>query len=255
MEIQHDDIAKALNRIEQYYRRTLSYYAANDPEASLWMARKTAEAMCRQIFERNVSPNAEKLTLDKFIELLNKHNALPRYIEIPLRTIQSYGNYGTHDQGEDTEIITKWYVQPCLHALASIIEWYFSTYHHQERVEFPQQLLMSTHPIQHESKNISESKKSASPSRFGGKTVKQLVWEAVQELIQGDEDHIFSPKEVIEMIHKTYPTCNKTTIRCQLISDCVNHTSRHHYPGGKDRYWRVKKGTFRLFIPERDKTE
>jgi hypothetical protein len=97
-------------------------------------------------------------------------------------------------------------------------------------------------------------KKSIKDRWTGEKPVKQVVWEAAQELTAGDKGYIFSPKDVCEIILKKYPNFNKTTIRCQIISDCVGHTSRHHYPGGEDRYWNVEKGKYRLFDPEKDQS-
>lgn len=125
------------NRIVQYYKKTLAYCSSHDPEASLWMARKTAEALCRRIFEQEISSNTNTATtLDKFIELLGKQNILPQYVIIPLRTIQSYGNYGTHDQGKEGNIITTEYAQPCIQALTIIMKWYLSEYHHIQEIEF-----------------------------------------------------------------------------------------------------------------------
>jgi hypothetical protein len=37
-----------------------------------------------------------------------------------------------------------------------------------------------------------------------------------------------------------------------LTSDCVNHTSRKHYPGGHDRLWLVERGKFRLLDTNKD---
>lgn len=61
----------------------------------------------------------------------------------------------------------------------------------------------------------------------------------------------FAPKDVVAEVLASYPSFNKNTVSCQIISDCVNHTSRHHYPGGSDRYWWVEKGKYELYDPER----
>jgi len=87
----------------------------------------------------------------------------------------------------------------------------------------------------------------------GEKPVKQIVWEAVQQITQDNTQQSFSPKEVTQAVLKIYPTFNKATVGCQIISDCVNHTSRHHYPGGEDRYWWVEKGKYTLFDPNKNK--
>ncbi len=96
--------------------------------------------------------------------------------------------------------------------------------------------------------------KRAQTLRWSGeKPVKQVVWEAIQELTQGDKDVTFAPKDITTAILKKYPNFNRSTVGCQIISDCVNHSSRHHYPGGDDRYWWIEKGRYRLYDSERDK--
>ncbi len=79
--------------------------------------------------------------------------------------------------------------------------------------------------------------------------VKQVVWEAAQAVASRKEN--FAPKDVVAEVVTRYPDFNKTTVGCQIISDCVNHTSRHHYPGGEDRYWWVEKGKYQLYNPRK----
>jgi hypothetical protein len=100
---------------------------------------------------------------------------------------------------------------------------------------------------------VVETKKGVGNRWSGEIPARQVVWEAVQEITKNDKSHIFSPKEVSQVVLKRFPTFNKSTVGCQIISDCVGHTSRHHYPGGVDRYWWVDKGRYRLFDPDNDK--
>ena len=88
---------------------------------------------------------------------------------------------------------------------------------------------------------------------MGEKPVKQVVWESVQQITQGDTKKIFSPRDVCQVILQKYPNFNKNTVNCQIISDSVNHTSRHYYPGGEDRYWWEGRGRYKLFDPITDK--
>lgn len=81
------------------------------------------------------------------------------------------------------------------------------------------------------------------------KPARQVVWEAVQQFVASDPKRTFTPKDIAEVILKQYPDFNRSTINCQITSDCVNHPSRVHYPGGEDRYWRIAKGEFRLVQP------
>lgn len=97
-------------------------------------------------------------------------------------------------------------------------------------------------------------KKTVTSQRWAGeKPVKQVVWESVQEFTNNNKRKIFSPKDICQIILKKHPSFNKNTVGCQIISDSVNHTSRHHYPGGEDRYWWVEKGKYKLYDPTEDK--
>jgi hypothetical protein len=120
-------LEQELNHIRNYYQRTLSYQHS-DPEAALWMARKATEAICRQIFVKEISPNIGNATLEELLVQLNKRKAIPKGIEVPIRTIQQYGNFGTHDQGHDNIAITQEFAEPCLKSLSTVVDWYFNEY-------------------------------------------------------------------------------------------------------------------------------
>ena len=117
------------------------------------------------------------------------------------------------------------------------------------------EILVSSEPYVGLEEMVSQ-KKPSSPQRWSGdKTVSQVVWEAVLEFTNQDKTKTFSPKEITQIILNKYPTFNKGSINCQLIADCVNHTSRHHYSGGKNRYWWIQEGKYRLYDPDRDTDE
>lgn len=120
-------LEQEVNHIKSYYQRTLSYQYS-DPEAALWMARKATEAICRQIFVREISPNLGTITLEELLVQLTKRRLIPKGIEVPIRTIQQYGNFGTHDQGHDNIAITREFAEPCLKSLSTVVDWYFNEY-------------------------------------------------------------------------------------------------------------------------------
>jgi hypothetical protein len=127
-----DRVERELARVKLLYEKTLRYREA-DPEIALAQARKSAEAICKQIYrseglEAGGKP-AAKMMLDELLSALARRRCLPRHIIHPLRTIQAFGNFGAHDQGEDACYITTEYIQPCLAALATVVSWYFQDYH------------------------------------------------------------------------------------------------------------------------------
>ena len=102
-------------------------------------------------------------------------------------------------------------------------------------------------------KDKSYQSNKVTPLRWSGdKPVKQIVKEAVLEITNKDKTYEFQLKEVRSLILSKYPDFNESTADCQLYADCVNHPSRHHYPGGEDFYWRVSRGRYRLYDEKTD---
>ncbi len=79
-----------------------------------------------------------------------------------------------------------------------------------------------------------------------GKSVREVVLEAVQELTEGNTNVDFAPKDVYTHILKKYPDFNVDSARSQLMADCPNHPSNHHYSGKYSYYSWVRRGTYRL---------
>jgi len=83
--------------------------------------------------------------------------------------------------------------------------------------------------------------------------IKDVINNAVNKIIAGKTNAIFTPADVYNELIKEYPEINQSTVRCQVIQDCVNHTSRRHYRSGqRDLYFRIDKGKFRLYNSEQD---
>ena len=97
------------------------------------------------------------------------------------------------------------------------------------------------------------------PRWSGDKSVREVVWEAVQELAEGDTYTEFSPKEVsahiLENYLEKYPAFKLSNVAPELVAGSPNHPSYHHHPGDHKYYWWVKRGTYRVYDPESDKVE
>ena len=124
-----DDRLAKLERDVAYLTRLLekaTRYAASDPEVALFQARKSAEAICRRLFEAEIG-RPGKMMLEELMQKLQAKRVLPYHVVVPLRTIQDYGNYGVHPQEQHVEVSGEW-VSPCLSALAQVTNWYFTEY-------------------------------------------------------------------------------------------------------------------------------
>lgn len=83
--------------------------------------------------------------------------------------------------------------------------------------------------------------------------VKDVVSDTVTRFTKGENSTTFSQAEIYKELIKEFPDINKTTVGCQIVQDCVNHSSRKHYPNGqRDLYFRVEKGKYRLYNTSND---
>ncbi|QNP65775.1 DUF4145 domain-containing protein [Streptomyces genisteinicus] len=106
------------------YRKALRY-AESDPEVFLGAARRAAESILLDIALREAV--GSKPTLEYLLTALSAKNLVPPKVALAVRTIQNYGNYGSHAQDASTEEISADDVQPCLTALTQLAAWYGQT--------------------------------------------------------------------------------------------------------------------------------
>lgn len=106
------------------YRKALRY-AESDPEVFLGTARRAAESILLDIALREAV--GSKPTLESLLTVLTGKGLVPPKIVLAIRTIQNYGNYGSHAQDASTEEISADDVRPCLDALTQLAVWYGQT--------------------------------------------------------------------------------------------------------------------------------
>jgi TolB-like protein len=122
--------------IRRLYDKTLDY-SKTDPETALMNARKAAEAVCSRVFEHKVGKPPKSMTLQPLIERLTQLDAVPEQILIALRTIQNYGNFGSHHQTGEPQPITPEFAQPCLQSLGTVVRWYCEDFEQADQEAAP----------------------------------------------------------------------------------------------------------------------
>jgi len=114
---------EAYLNIRRLLKKTASY-SKRDPEVALVLARKTTEAICKFVYYTHVSDKPNSMMLEQLLTTLLKDRIVPKKILAPMRTVQSYGNFGAHDQVDEYEDIDVTYALPCFQALETIMEWF-----------------------------------------------------------------------------------------------------------------------------------
>ena len=168
-----DYLEAEVKRVRKLYEKTLKYQDL-DPEVSLLQARKSAEAICKSIYvkeglHKKQGKPLSKLMLNEVIQSLERNNILPDYIKINLRTIQAFGNYGSHYQPEENGIITADYIKPCLLSLATVFNWYVKEYYDSLNLEL---LVEKDFDKESEEKSISTSITDQNTAAANTETIK-----------------------------------------------------------------------------------
>ena len=132
-----------VGRLEVENKRILSFliqgegYINDDAGSALNVTRKALEAICGQIIK------AEKLSLDrnkntlngKIERITNKRNIVPKEIFVALKTVQGFGNYGSHDMKDVDSSLVKNLAKSAHYALAATVIWYFKKYGNYQLTE------------------------------------------------------------------------------------------------------------------------
>ena len=101
-----------------------------------------------------------------------------------------------------------------------------------------------------------QQQRTSETSRWqGDKKVRDVVLEAVKEVTGGDVNVEFAPKQIIALILKEYPNFNKGTVNGQLHANCPNHGSYRWHSETYKYYWKIGRGRYRLYDPEKDEVE
>jgi hypothetical protein len=113
-----DKTKKELDEIEQVLL-FIDDIKNKKPKVVLHNTRMAAEYLCKAIL-RYHNQDIAKTTLDPLIVAVSKIDNVPKNIIVSLRTIQHYGNLGSHDNDEVFDIT------PCVQALINVVNWYFA---------------------------------------------------------------------------------------------------------------------------------
>ncbi|MFE4925333.1 DUF4145 domain-containing protein [Streptomyces sp. NPDC056661] len=106
------------------YQKALRY-AESDPEVFLSTARRAAESILLDIAMQEAV--GSKPTLESLLTVLTSKGLVPPKVVLAIRTIQNYGNFGSHALDGSGEEISADDVQPCLNALTQLAVWYGET--------------------------------------------------------------------------------------------------------------------------------
>jgi hypothetical protein len=115
-----DSADKNFERIIKWAQK-VSFYSQSDPETALIHARRTSEAICKDVHERKLGTLPPLKDFNELIGKMKKDKLIPGKIESTLRVIQNFGNFTVHADEEDISEL----VSSALNFFPNILDWYF----------------------------------------------------------------------------------------------------------------------------------
>ncbi len=120
-------------KIQRYLLKAKELLPDHPPE-SLNNSRKAAEAICKDLIEESyqcdtsgkLKPSKGFNSLEDMLKEVIRRRLTPSHIDKYLGSIQSFGNFASHDQDDDPESITREMAQSILSHLEAVITWHNS---------------------------------------------------------------------------------------------------------------------------------
>jgi len=110
---------KNLERIIKWAEK-VAMYSQSDPETALLHARRTSEAICKDVYEEKTGNISQEITFNNLVESLQKQKLIPKKIVHTLRVIQNFGNFTAHADDDISESIIL-----AINFFPNILDWYF----------------------------------------------------------------------------------------------------------------------------------
>ena len=120
-----------VQRVEYYMKKAVELLPKHPAEA-LNNMRKATEAICKDVLDAafRSAPNLNKVPasgfkgLEDMINRMRKDGLIPSSIESCLGSLQSFGNFASHDQEENPQAISVEMAESTLGHLKTVMEWY-----------------------------------------------------------------------------------------------------------------------------------
>lgn len=239
---------KQIDQIKNLYQNAFSEQLQGRIPQCLQNARVAAEGICSLIYVEVFDKLPDKLTtLEGYLTAFKNSKELASEWYPPLEAIQKYGNFGSHHQiGVDMEALPYKYEQPCLAALDTLINLYFSSYtsenltFSQGNIFSRQVLLQSKHVVlcYRRGQSLDESLavmleqhlKAAGYTVFAEQQRRSEKWlnKITQEIQRADTVIVLLStasmysEMLVDQVHIAYRTVQETAGRPRLIAVRIN---------------------------------
>jgi len=126
---QLQNVLTEIGEIKADLQKAYDHKKQEDYEACLWMLRNTLEGICKNIYANEFTTTINGLELRQLIRKLEETNKIPGNILPHVRTVQTFGNYGSHPDNTKKRELNEKMVQPPITSMEVIMAWFINEYH------------------------------------------------------------------------------------------------------------------------------
>ncbi|MCE1168215.1 MAG: DUF4145 domain-containing protein [Sphingobacteriia bacterium] len=122
-------VLQEIAQIKTIYQRACEKKNTKDFDGCLWTLRNTLEGICKNIYQNEFNIKTDGLDLRNIIKKLEEEKKIPKNIMPHVRTIQTFGNFGSHNSDSSTGKLNEKMIQPPLTSMEVFLNWFISEYH------------------------------------------------------------------------------------------------------------------------------
>lgn len=122
-------VTNEIELIKTSLQKAYYHKKQKDFEACLWMLRNTLEAICKNLYVNEISTEVTGLELRQLIKKLEEGEKIPRNILPHVRTIQTFGNYGSHTENLGNKGLNDEMINPAITCMEIVYNWFINEYH------------------------------------------------------------------------------------------------------------------------------
>ena len=227
---------KVISRIQKAYKECLSF-AQEHPDIAVNRCRKILEMILIQNHrEKAGEPNAKAMkSVESLLEIGLQLNTITPLQMLNMRTVQQYGNFGSHFQDGAEDELSYHEIKPCIVATETLLRWFIPD------------LDLDLFRGQKEEQDTSEIEILDDNERI---TIRSLLHKLSSEILPNRDDTV-RIRTISKWFEENHSRYSRNAVETHVGMMATNGETRLAHQlksdGSDELFFRVKPGLYRLY--------
>jgi hypothetical protein len=242
-------------RIQKAYKECLSF-SQDHPDIAVSRCRKILEMILVQNHrEKAGEPNPKAMrSVELLLEIGLQLNTITPLQALNMRTIQSYGNFGSHFQDGAEDELSYQEIQPCLVATETLLKWFIPDIDMEvfsEQKPGPEPDPLPGGPVNLPPGLPTPDMPDIEQPDENQKVTIRLLLHQLSETLLPNPDDTVRLRNISKWFEENYPDYTRNAVETHVGMMTTNGETRlaHHLKadGSDELFFRVKPGLYRLY--------